>query len=207
MVTLEELSGLSCTVDGNRGAVSLSYDAESHAVLTCVIGGALPAQVRINEFSTGVAEAAANEFVELVNAGGSTADLGGYHVVYRSAGGTSDVSLATIPAGTTIPGGGFYLLAGSGYTGSATPDQTFATGLASTAGGLGLRDADGGLVDSVGYGATATNAFVETAPALAPPTTAGPGSSAGRSPDGHDTNDNLADFAVSATPTPRAPNG
>jgi hypothetical protein len=77
--------------------------------------------------------------------------------------------------------------------------------MAATAGGIGLRDPTGKLVDSVGYG-TATNAFVETRPAPAPPASAPPGSSAIRLPDGTDTNDNGADFTVTAAPTPGAPN-
>jgi hypothetical protein len=68
-----------------------------------------------------------------------------------------------------------------------------------------LRDPNGKLLDSVGYG-TATNAFVETRPAPAPPATASPGSSGIRLPDGTDTNDNGADFRLTATPTPGAPN-
>ena len=61
-------------------------------------------------------------------------------------------------------------------------------------------------LDHVGWG-TATNAFVEGTVASAPPATASPGSSAARHPDGHDTNDNSADFTVVTPPTPRATNG
>ena len=133
------------------------------------------------------------------------ADLGGFKVAYRSSAGTSDITLATIPAGTTIPAGGFYLLAGRGYPGSHAADQSFSTSLAATGGGLAVRDTGGAILDSVGYGDT-TNAFVEAHPATAPPATAAPGSSSGRIPDGHDTNDNSADFSVSATPSPGAAN-
>ena len=95
--------------------------------------------------------------------------------------------------------------AGSGYLGSHTPDQTFSTSLAATGGGIAVRDNGGVILDSVGYG-DATNAFVEAHATTAPPSTAAPGSSSGRIPDGHDTNDNSADFSVSATPTPGAAN-
>ena len=170
--SLDALNGIPCATDAVEGAVELSYDAESHAVLTCVVGAVSAASIRINEFSTGVINATANEFVELVNGGGSTADVGGDKLVYRSATGTSDVVLATIPSGTIVAAGGFYLFGGSGYTGSASPDQTFATGLASSGGGLGLRDPDGDLVDSVGYGSS-TNAFVACArPSLSSETAA-----------------------------------
>jgi hypothetical protein len=161
--------------------------------------------VRINEFSVGTTGSLSDEFVELVNPGSSAADVSGFRLVYRSGAGTSDVSLATIPNGTTIPAAGFYLFGGGSYAGSPAADQSFTQGLASTAGGLALRDATGAIVDSVGYG-TATNAFVEVAAAPAPAITASPGSSSGRSPDGHDTNDNATDFVASATATPRASN-
>jgi hypothetical protein len=162
--------------------------------------------VRVNEVMTGMTGAAANEFVELVNAGTEALDASGYRVVYRSAAGTSDTLLATLPAGTIVVPGAHYLLGGSGYVGTVAADQSFSTGLASTAGGVGVRSGDGTLLDSVGYGATAANGFVEGQPAAAPLTTASPGSSIGRMPDGKDANDNSVDFAVSATPTPRSVN-
>jgi hypothetical protein len=204
--SLESLNGVGCHLAGAPGTATLTYDAGGVATLKCVpSGGGSSAEVRVNEFMTGSTGAASNEFVELFNAGSSAADVGGFKVAYRSAAGTSDISLATIPAGTTIPAGGFYLLAGSGYLGSHTPDQTFSTSLASTGGGIALRDSTGVILDSVGYG-DSTNAFVEAHATTAPPATAAPGSSSDRLPDGHDTNDNAADFSVSPTPSPGAAN-
>ena len=155
--------------------------------------------------STGITSAAANEFVELYNGGTAAVDVSGWKVVYRSAAGTSDTTLVTIPAGTSIAAGGFYLLGGSDYAGAATADQSFSTGLAGTGGAVGVRDTAAALVDSVGWG-TATNALVEGAAAAAPPATAAPGSSLVRLPDGHDTNANASDFTVSSAATPRAAN-
>jgi hypothetical protein len=195
-----------CHLSGAPGTATLTYDAGGVATLKCVpSGGGSSAEIRVNEFMTGSTGAASNEFVELFNAGSSAADVGGFKVAYRSAAGTSDISLATIPAGTTIPAGGFYLLAGSGYLGAHTPDQTFATSLAATGGGMAVRDTGGVILDSVGYG-DSTNAFVEAHATTAPPATAAPGSSSDRLPDGHDTNDNAADFSVSSTPSPGAAN-
>ena len=154
---------------------------------------------------TGTATAASNEFVEIVNVGTAAVDLSGCKLVYRSAAGTSDTSLDTIPSGTTLAAGAFYLFGGSGYAGPPAADQSFGTALAATGGGLALRDASGTIVDSVGYG-TATNAFVRGTAAPAPPNSAAPGSSDVRLPDGHETGDNSADFSVSTTPTPRAAN-
>jgi hypothetical protein len=210
LASLEILNGIACHANGSAGTASLTYDASGVATLKCVAsggggGGGNSGDIRVNEFMTGSTGAASNEFVELVNAGSAAVDVGGFKVAYRSAAGTSDTTLATIPAATSIQAGGFYLLGGSGYLGSHTPDQTFSASLAATGGGLAVRDANGAILDSVGYG-EATNAFVEGHAAGAPPATAAPGSSAGRLPDGHDTNDNLADFPVSATPTPGAAN-
>ena len=155
---------------------------------------------------TGVTGAATNEFVEIVNTGSAAADLSGWKLVYRSAAGTSDVTLATIPDGTTLAAGAFYLFGGAAYAGGPAPDQSYTTSIAAAGGGVGLRDAAGALVDSVGWG-TATNAFVEGTVAAAPPTTDAPGTSTGRLPDGDDTNDNAADFVIDSSPTPKAANG
>ena len=210
LTSLEGLNGIACHAGGEAGTVTLSYDASAHAVLTCVAGGGggggggTPG-LKINEFSTGVTGAATNEFVELVNSGSSAADIGGFKVVYRSAAGSSDTTIATIPAGTTLAAGAFYLLGGSGYAGTATADQSFGTAIAATGGSLGVRDGSGALLDAVGYG-TAANGLGEGPPATAPPTSASPGSSAIRLPDGHDTDNNAADFSVSTRPTPKAAN-
>jgi hypothetical protein len=207
--SLETLNGLSCSAAGTAGSVSLAYDSERNAVLTCVAtggGGGADAALRINEFSVGTTASLGDEFVELVNVGAGSADIGGYRLVYRSGTGTADVALATIPTGTTLGPGAFYLLGGASYGGSPAADQSFAFGLATAAGGIAVRTGDGVIVDSVGYG-TATNAFVEGSAAPAPPVTAPPGSSVGRFPDGHDADNNSADFAVRSAPTPRASNG
>jgi hypothetical protein len=200
LTALEGLSGLACHASDHDGTVSLTYDPSGHAVFTCAITPVV-SQVRVNELATGTTASATDEFVELFNAGTAPEDIGGFRLVYRSGAGSTDVPLGTIPQGTTLQQKAFYVFGGSGYTGSRRPDQTFSAALAATAGGVGLRGPTGGLVDSVAYG-NATNGFAERAPAAAPPA----GSSDGRLPDGHDTNDNAADFSVSATPTPGEPN-
>jgi Lamin Tail Domain/Collagen triple helix repeat (20 copies) len=204
---LEDLNGIPCHAGAQAGTVSLAYDAGGVAALTCTTsgGGGDTTTLRVNELMTGITGTAANEFVEIVNAGTATAEIGGFRLAYRSAAGTSDVTLATIPEGTTLAAGAFYLFGGSAYAGAAPPDQSFSTGLAAGGGGVALRDSSGAIVDSVGYG-DAVNAFVEAHPATAPPATAAPGSSAVRLPDGHDTNDNAADFSVSSSPTPGGSN-
>jgi hypothetical protein len=203
-VSLEGLEGSRCN---GSGTLKVDYDASGKVTLTC--GAAAPppptGTVRVNEVQTGTASSAADEFVELVNTAGATADLGGWKIVYRSAAGTTDTTLATIPAGTTLAPGGFYLIGGSAYSGTATPDQSFSAGLAATGGGVAVRDESGAVVDSVGWG-TAANAFIEGSPAPAPPATPAPGSSIARIPDGHDANANATDFTVTSTAMPRSAN-
>ena len=69
-------------------------------------------------------------------------------------------------------------------------------------GGLGFYNAADVLVDSMGYGAGASNPFVETAPAPAGVTS----ESIARIPNGTETDDNATDFKIATTPTPGAAN-
>ena len=166
--SLEGLNGVACHAGSQSGTVTLSYDASGHAVLTCGTGGGgggggESGPIKVNEFSTGVTSAATNEFVELYNAGTTAVDVGGYKVVYRSATGSSDTTLATLPTGTSLAPGAFYLLGGSGYAGSVPDDQSFGTSIASTGGSLGVKTATGTLTDAVAYG-TAANGLGEARP-------------------------------------------
>ncbi len=203
--SFEDLAGLPCTAGANTGTVEIAFDATNGAAtIRCAVPAPPAAQVRINEFSTGVEGALTNEFVEIVNAGSTSVDPSGYQLVYRSAAGTSDVSLGTLPDGTTLAAGAFMLFGGSGYASGHPADRSFSPSLASSGGGIGLRDPSGILVDSVAWG-TATNAFIEGAVAAAPTIAPAPGTSDARHPDGHDTNDNSADFSE-GDPTPGGAN-
>ncbi len=204
--SIDELNGSKCHAPRGLGTLSISYADDGTATIVCVVdGGGGAADLRLNEFMTGVSGAAANEFVELYNGDDAAADLSGYKLVYRSSAGTSDVSLATIPSGTTLAPGGFYLFGGRDYAGPPPADQTFTAGLSSTGGGLALRQPDGTIVDSLGYG-DASNAFVRGHPAPAPPMEPSPGNSDVRLPDGHNTDENSVDFTVTTSPSPRASN-
>ena len=159
LASFEALDGLPCQANGHAGTVDLAYDGAGRASFTCVPSADAPT-VRVNEVETGTSASGADEFVELVNSGSVAGDMGGLRLVYRSGAGSTDVALATVPAGTTLAPGAFYLVGGSGYAGGHKADQSFAPGLASAAGGVAIRDAGGAVLDSVGWG-TATNAFVE----------------------------------------------
>ena len=199
------------TTDTLTAVVTYSWPGKTNLSQTVAQAVRVALPVKVNELRLRTTTDSTDQFVELVNAGAAPVDVGGWRVVYRSSSGTSETTLVTIPAGTTLPAGGFYLIGRSGngtttgYLGTPVPDQTFSSGLSTSSGGVGIRDAAGMLVDSVGYG-SATNILVEGAPVPAPPNTATPGSSIERLPDGHDTDSNVADFSVTASPNPGAPN-
>ena len=152
-----------------------------------------PAPVVIHEVQT-AGVTADEEFVELYNRTGAEVDLTGCRLVYRGPTSDEDTALFTF-TGVRLKPHGYYLLGTAAFIGPK--DATIKAGLSGTGGGLALRSPAGNLMDSAGYG-SAANLFVETSPAPAPDA----GESIERVPTGTDTNDNQADFRVSATPTP-----
>ena len=88
--SLDELNGSTCHAPAGTGTLSVTYAADGTAAIAChTDGGGGSGTVRINEFMTGTATAASNEFVEIVNAGTAAVDLSGCKLVYRSAAGTA----------------------------------------------------------------------------------------------------------------------
>ncbi len=146
------------------------------------------APVEINEVQTETTTTPNQQFVELYNPGTAPASVAGWQLEYTSAAagrsGTTITTLATLPPGTSIAPGGYYLIGGAGYVsaGSQPPDnqsftQTSTTQLSKTGGGIAIADSTGFVVDSLGYGVNvnsgyaisayqrASNAFVESCPA------------------------------------------
>jgi uncharacterized protein (TIGR03437 family) len=150
-----------------------------------------------------------NDYVELFNRGGTAVSLAGWSVQYASAAGTS--WQVTALTGVTLQPGQHYLVAESFNANGAgnlpTPDASGTINLNATAGKVALVGGTAalagacptaaGIVDFVGYGASASCS--ETAPAPAPSATR----AAVRGGDGcADTGNNSADFAAAA-PNPR----
>jgi hypothetical protein len=81
----------------------------------------------------------------------------------------------------------------------------FSLPLSPLAGGVGLRDDQGNLLDSVGYGPRVTNGFVEGTVAAAASIIPLPGATISRIPDATDTNVNSKDFTITP-PTPGSKN-
>src|SRR5215216_2456174 len=124
----------------------------------------------ISQFQPGGAANANDEFVEIHNTSSSPVDLQGYRLVYRSQNGQADVPVpfAVWTTSTTVPAGGYYLVASNSYDGPANADITYNNGscscaMAAAQGGLAIRNGSndtGVIVDSVGWG-TITNGFNE----------------------------------------------
>ena len=181
------------TVDASAGGMGGGKDGSGDA-------DARVCTVKINEVQTG-GTTALDEFVELYNTCPDKAvDSAGYTLVYRAAAGTTEFVRVAFTGTGFAAGKPFFVCANTGYAGAA--DAHYTDGLADLGGSLALRGPDTHIVDAVGWG-TATNALVEGAPAPAPPA----GQSISRTPDGHDTDDNAADFRLAVAPTtPGGPN-
>jgi hypothetical protein len=197
--------------DGSTGSESTSQWVRS----------VLP--IKLNEVRLAVTGATANSFVELYNASTSATavDISGWSLVYTPTG-DNPVTLATIPAGTTLTRGAYYVLGGPGFTG--TPNASYSAALSTSGGSIALMDNNGVPVDGLVYGSQQSSSSGNgtiTTPWLArteggtnqggcigirPATTAGVGTSLERWPNGSDTDSNCTDFRSSPVPTPGAAN-
>ncbi len=209
----------SSTLSG-RATITASFAGATSATVTATVSS-VACHLVINEFQTGTATSADDEFVEIYNPCTTMFDVSSYTLNYRAAN-----AIATMPdshllielAGQMLPGD-LRVYGGSAYTGANVALWPTGFGMAQRDGAVGLRSgpsdtgaADTGpLVDSVAYGgAVAGNPFIETKamPAMSN------GMSGSRLPfDGRDDDtlgladgDNSADFAVVPAPTPGALN-
>jgi hypothetical protein len=156
----------------------------------------------VGEVVTG-GSSASDEWIEIHDRGALAADLGGLELVYVTASGGTVTRKANWQQLVLRPGASLLLANASGAFASFA-DDTWSGGLASAGGTVVLRVADGEVVDSLSWG-TASSAWVEGRPGLAPPA----GSSLERLPDdgdrnGRDTNDNRDDTWLQAQPVPDA---
>ncbi len=174
------------------------------AALSTLSADAADGHLLISEILTGAASAS-DEFVEIFNPTAGALPLEGLEVVYVTASGATVTRKAAWPAGAPgVPPGGHTLLANEAGIYAAVADATYAGGLAATGGSVALRiQGAGGAIDALGWG-TAASAWVETAPAAAPPA----GSSLERLPGGsagswQDTDRNAVDLVIRDVPDPQ----
>jgi predicted extracellular nuclease len=143
-----------------------------------------------------------DEFIELLNTTAAPIAIGGWQLQGCAAGSGAASTRATIPAGTTLASGQYFLLtnsAANGYSGPVPGNQTYATGFANN-GNSGIRLVNGTTpVDGVGLG---IGVCVEGA-ALAGLTTTEPNRAFMRLDSGiRDSNSNAADFGAPGASNP-----
>lgn len=147
------------------------------------------------------------EWVELHNNLGRDVDLSGWVI---EAGPSSYSTSGVLPAGTIIPANGWIVVGQSALVPDAdVAAPGFVLGNASTSSdAVRLVNCDGGIVDTVVYGTPNTDLWEDddglVAASLAPKP--GEAESIARLPDGTDTDQSGADFAVLTTPSPGALN-
>jgi PKD repeat protein len=140
-------------------------------------------------------------FIELFGRSGK--DISGYELEAVNGSDGSVYDTITIPASTTIPSDGYFVIGDSSAanTDLVTADADLQNGPDSVV----LKDDAGTTIDAVGYGdfsGAPSNFAGEGASADDP----GPGYSIGRKADHEDTGDNSADFYIWPDPTPGAAN-
>jgi predicted extracellular nuclease len=182
-------------------------------ILLCALSA--KSQVVINEVYGGGGNSGAtykNDFIELYNNGASAVNLTGWSVQYASSAGTTWA--VTILSGS-IPANGHYLIqeaqGAGGTTNLPTPDATGTIAMAAGAGKVilcnvttaqsGANPTGAQIIDKVGFGAAA-NGFEGTGPTATLTNT----TSAQRTPEGFDSNNNATDFTT-GLPSPANASG
>jgi hypothetical protein len=145
------------------------------------------------------------EFIEIYGVPGT--DISGYTIDGHTASDGSVYATWTIPAATTIPADGFYVI---GMAGVPNVDQVTATTIQNgTPDAIVLKDAGSVIIDALGYEMTNTPGSLPASSYEGTGYHGGPNwgceLSLGRKIDGKDTDDNQDDFAV-LIKTPGAPN-
>jgi hypothetical protein len=162
----------------------------------CLIGARCRARVVINElYYDHPGTDTGHEFIELINSSMAPADISGATIEFHNGTGTTWALVWRAPANTTIAADGLFVVGGDLVT--PLPDAVITYSLQNGPDAIRLVDAEGHVLDTVGYGALDDPAFVETMGAPKVPA----GKSIARALDGIDSDDNSLDF-IAATPTP-----
>lgn len=149
------------------------------------------------------------EFIELKNTGPAPVNLAGWSLefVNGTVGIPATYQTVTLTTGTIAPGGYFVVSFGSAYPWYSDLqfnliDSSVQNGPADA---IALHDASGAIVDALSYSGNCGAPWTEGAGTLLDDDNITLNLGMSRSPDGADSNDNAADFALRCI-TPGAPN-
>ncbi|QDE83691.1 lamin tail domain-containing protein [Myxococcus xanthus] len=196
-------------------------------------GGSSTGHIVISEFAPAGPGGAGDEFIELYNPTSSAVDISGWKLQYKSATGTTGYNSSfALPAGSVIAPRSYFLVVSTGYasssgntvTGNANWGGTIAMGGSAGHVRLGypemaLTDAITSplVVDTVGYGSNANQpegtriaavppvagSYERKASAASTAATMVVGGADELLGNGHDSNDNSADFILRPTRQPQ----
>ena len=174
-------------------------------LLIAAPAGAASSTLVVNEIDYDQPGTDTAEFVELHNVSGAPVELGGHQLRLVNGNGGATYVTVDLPAGALEPGGHYVVCANAATVAGCDLDIAPDTNLVQNGDPDAVSLWNGAaLVDAVSYGGVVPG-HVE-GPAGAPKDSAVAGESLARVPDGCDTDDNAADFAV-APATPGASNG
>lgn len=157
----------------------------------------------VNEFLANPAgsDDVAFEYVELYNATGGTVDISGWTVE----GGTSSYgTLGAVPEGTLLAASQFYVIGGNSVPGVDVELQRGLPNATSSSDAIRLVDCEGGILDTVVFGAPNSDGWVDDGGSLATSLAPKPPDDlpVGRRYDGEDSDRSGEDFIVHAAQTP-----
>ncbi|NWF62907.1 MAG: lamin tail domain-containing protein [Chloroflexi bacterium] len=167
--------------------------------VTAKPNGTPATNIVISEFRFRGDGAGNDEFIELYNPINVPVDIGGW-LIWGSNNAGSTSTRATIPFGTVLLPGQYYLIAHTSYSGPQTADLTYGTGITDD-GGVALTLADGTtVIDQTGL--SAGSAYQEGTPLSALTSDVDQGYA--RANNGcADTNNNSADFLLTNPSAPQ----
>lgn len=148
-------------IPGAVGSVSpgRKLDQSAYGGIATVVGPDLPLPAPGELVITQIASrgsTASDEYIEIYNRTGKLLSVGGIRLQYQAATCGSFSTRFTLPFGTILSPGQFFLIGNSGYVtqNGMVADGTFVSGIAD-AGLVRLTDANNTILDLVSYGSTA----------------------------------------------------
>jgi hypothetical protein len=136
-----------------------------------------------------------HEFIELINSSTAPADISGATIEFHNGTGATWTLVWKFPAASTIAPDGLFVVGGNLVLPPVDAVTTYS--LQNGPDAIRLVDAEGHVLDTLGYGALDDPAYVETMGAAK----VAAGKSIARALDGVDSDDNALDF-IEAVPTP-----
>jgi hypothetical protein len=117
------------------------FTPSAETVEAMPLGAVDELSVFISEFRTRGPGGADDEFIEIYNASGGNVDVGDWIIQKSSGCGSTETTLTTIPVGTILAPGQYYLVVKDGtYSGTTAYDRSYTVAGVADDGGIALKD-------------------------------------------------------------------